>query len=178
MRQEAAAVVRLGAPGAALEETRTGFMRYRGQGHEVAVTLPVSGAIDPAALRIAFDETYARLYGRVIPGLEVEALTWIIALAEAHALPAAATPPPDAEPGAPSGSQRVIDPATGLGALADTYRRADLPPGALLSGPAVVLEDGTSTIVPPGFTAKLGAAGELLIEDTAAMSGILREIAA
>ena len=41
MRDEAEAVVRLGAPGAALQEVRTGFMRYRGQGHEVAVSLPV-----------------------------------------------------------------------------------------------------------------------------------------
>jgi len=35
MREEAEAVVRLGAPGRRLREVRTGFMRYRGQGHEV-----------------------------------------------------------------------------------------------------------------------------------------------
>jgi N-methylhydantoinase A len=40
MRDEAEAVVRLGVPRDALVETRTGFMRYRGQGHEVAVKLP------------------------------------------------------------------------------------------------------------------------------------------
>jgi N-methylhydantoinase A len=164
MRAEAEAVVRLGAPGVALEEIRTGFMRYRGQGHEVAVSLPVTGGIDPAALRAAFDATYARLYGRVIPGLEVEALTWILSLAESHTLPPIGAMPPDCSPGAPAGSQRVIDPATGAAAMADTYWRAHLPPGARLAGPAVVLEDGTSTIVPPGFTAKLAAAGELLIE--------------
>jgi N-methylhydantoinase A len=170
--------VRLGAPGGVLEETRTSFMRYRGQGHEVAVKLSVSDAIDPAALRTAFDETYARLYGRVIPGLEVEALTWVLSLAEAHALPARSATLPDREPGVPAGSQNVIDPATGMGAPADTYMRADLPPGARLPGPAVVLEDGTSTIVPPGFTARLGAAGELLIEDVEAAGRISGEIAA
>ena len=167
MRAEAEAVVRLGAPSAELEEIRTGFMRYRGQGHEVAVTLPSSGGIDPAALRVAFDETYARLYGRVIPGLEIEALTWILSLSEVHALPPPGQPLPDVPPGAAAGSQRVIDPATGLAAMAATYARAALPHGARLAGPAVVLEDGTSTIVPPGFTAKLGPAGELLIEDAA-----------
>ena len=162
MRAEAEQVVRLGAPSATLEEVRTGFMRYRGQGHEVAVHLPGEG-IDGAALRAAFDQTYARLYGRTIPGLEVEALTWILSLGEAHALPEAAALPADCPPGAPAGRQRVIDPATGLGAEADTYLRAALPPGARFGGPAVVLEDGTSTIVPPGFTAKLAAAGELLL---------------
>ncbi|MES2713340.1 MAG: hydantoinase/oxoprolinase family protein, partial [Pseudomonadota bacterium] len=40
MRIEAEAVVRLGAPDAAVQEARTGFMRYRGQGHEIDVTLP------------------------------------------------------------------------------------------------------------------------------------------
>ena len=69
MRAEAEAVVRLGVPRGALIEMRTGFMRYRGQGHEVAVLLP-DGALDPAALRAAFDATYARVYGRVIPRLE------------------------------------------------------------------------------------------------------------
>ncbi len=167
MRAEAEAVVRLGAPSAVLEEIRTGFMRYRGQGHEVAVTLPASGGIDPAALRVAFDETYERLYGRVIPGLEIEALTWILSLSEVHALPPPGQALPDVPPGAATGSQRVIDPATGRAALAATYARAALPHGARLAGPAVVLEDGTSTIVPPGFTAKLGPAGELLIEDAA-----------
>ena len=37
MRAEAEAVVRLGFPTGELAETRTAFMRYRGQGHEVAV---------------------------------------------------------------------------------------------------------------------------------------------
>ena len=165
MRAEAEAVVRLGAPGAVLEEVRTGFMRYRGQGHEVAVRLPE--AVDAAGLRTTFDETYARLYGRVIPGLEVEALTWVLSLAEAHALPPAGALLPDCAPGAPAGRRRVVDPATGLAADAATYFRAALPPGARLHGPAVVLEDGTSTIVPPGFTAKVAAAGELLIEEAA-----------
>ena len=62
-------------------------MRYRGQGHEIAVPL-TGGALDPAMLRTAFDEAYARLFGRTIPRLEVEALTWTLALSEPQDLPA------------------------------------------------------------------------------------------
>ena len=40
MRSEAEAVVRLGAPTAALTEGWTANMRYRGQGHEVTVAIP------------------------------------------------------------------------------------------------------------------------------------------
>src|SRR5262249_1862818 len=41
MRAEAEAVVRRGAPDSALTEQRSAFMRYRGQGHEISVALPV-----------------------------------------------------------------------------------------------------------------------------------------
>ena len=41
MRAEAEAIVRRGAPDAGLTEQRSAFMRYRGQGHEIAVQLPV-----------------------------------------------------------------------------------------------------------------------------------------
>ena len=57
MRAETEAVVRLGAPTGELQETRTAYMRYRGQGHEIAVPFP-AGKADPATLRTAFDTTY------------------------------------------------------------------------------------------------------------------------
>jgi N-methylhydantoinase A len=166
MRREAEAVVRLGAPRADLGEDRTAYMRYRGQGHEVAVPLP-AGTVEAAGLRAAFDATYERLYGRVIPGLEVEAVTWLLSLAERRELPDPAAAPSDAKAGPASGTRELIDPATGLAAAAGVWRRADLPPGARIAGPAVVTEDGTSCIVPPGFTASVGTGGELLIEEDA-----------
>jgi N-methylhydantoinase A len=164
MRAEAEAVVRLGFPVGDLAETRTAFMRYRGQGHEVAVVL-AQGAVAAAALRAAFDATYARVYGRVIPGLEVEAVTWTLALAQPVALPERLPTPADVAPPPPTGSVRLIDPASGEATDAAVYPRATLQVGARLTGPAIIVEAGTSSIVPPGFSARVGAAGELLIED-------------
>jgi N-methylhydantoinase A/oxoprolinase/acetone carboxylase beta subunit len=40
MRTEAEAIVRRGEPAAPLTESRSAFMRYRGQGHEIAVPVP------------------------------------------------------------------------------------------------------------------------------------------
>ena len=165
MRVEAEAVVRLGAPTEILAEHRVAFMRYRGQGHEVPVPLP--DAPDAARLRAAFEATYAQLYGRMIPGLDIEALTWVLSLAADRPLPPCEPLPADTGPGAPTGAQRVTDPASGDAQDAATYWRAALPPGARLRGPAVVQEDGTSTLVPPRFSAKLAATGELLIEEDA-----------
>ncbi len=167
MRREAEAVVRTGAPTEQLVETRHGFMRYRGQGHEIAVPLPNSpfdtNAV--AELRRRFEETYATVFGRVIPKLEVEALTWTLSLATARPLPkpmaeakAIATP-------ASSGQREMIDSATGTRATAAIHERSALAPGMRLDGPALIVEDGTTTVVPQGFSARINAASQIVLED-------------
>ncbi len=91
MRAEAEDVVRMGAPDALLTETRTGFMRYRGQGHEIAVALPARVLIteDAVTLRTGFEAAYTALFGRVIPRLEVEAMTFALSLSAGRPLPRA-----------------------------------------------------------------------------------------
>jgi len=167
MRAEAEAVVRLGVPRGELVETRTGFMRYRGQGHEVAVPLP-DGTLDPTALRAAFDATYTRVYGRVIPGLEVEAVTWTLSLAEPHTLPGRLPMPPDAGVAVSAARRRIIDTASGEPVDASLFTRGDLPRGVRIVGPAVIVEDGTSTIVPGNHIARIGAGDDIVIEEIAA----------
>ncbi|MDE2664303.1 MAG: hydantoinase B/oxoprolinase family protein [Gemmatimonadota bacterium] len=77
MRDEAEAVVSRGAPGAATSEKARAYMRYVGQGHEIGVDLP--GDLDDAAeLRDAFDRSYETVYGRTIPGLDIEVLSWTL----------------------------------------------------------------------------------------------------
>ena len=82
MRAEAEPIIRRGAGDAPLTETRSAFMRYRGQGHEIAVSLPTRSYRDDdaAPLRDAFENEYRRLYSRVIPGVEVEILSWVLLL--------------------------------------------------------------------------------------------------
>jgi N-methylhydantoinase A len=166
MRAEAEAVVRCGVPAGPLAETRTAFMRYRGQGHEIAVPL-TAARLDPQALRAAFDATYTALFGRTIPGLEIEALTWTLALAQPQDLPPREPPPARAAAPPPIGQRHIIDTATGETVRSAIYRRDALPPGARLPGPAAILEDGTTTIVPAGYTARVAAAGDLVLEGAA-----------
>src|SRR5437588_6130127 len=99
MRAEAEVIVRRGEPDAPRTETRSAFMRYRGQGHEIAVPLPVRAYRheDADELRTAFETAYRRLYSRIIPGVEVEVLSWVLLLSgpvphEDDAAPA--VPPP------------------------------------------------------------------------------------
>lgn len=166
MRAEAEAVVRLGAPTAPLVERRTAFMRYRGQGHEIAVRLP-SGPYDPddpEPFRNAFEDTYRALYGRTIPGLAVEALSWALSLKEEKPLPPRLADPPPVPAPPPSLFRRMVDPSSGREVEAAVYERAALPPGACLEGPAVIVEPETSTLVPCTFRARINAAGEVVIE--------------
>jgi N-methylhydantoinase A len=92
-------------------------------------------------------------------------VTWTLALAQPFTLPERIPAPPEMAAPAPTGRARVIDPASGDSVDTAVYSRAALPAGTRLGGPAIITESGTSTIVPPGFSARVGAAGELLIED-------------
>ncbi len=95
MRAEAETIVRRGAPDAKLAEQRSAFMRYRGQGHEIAVELPVRDftAADRAAITALFEAAYRRLYSRPIPGVEIEIFSWVVAIsAPAQGELAAAAP--------------------------------------------------------------------------------------
>jgi N-methylhydantoinase A len=169
MRAEAEAVVRMGAPDAALTESRTGFMRYRGQGHEIAVALPARALTgdDAATLRAGFEAAYTALFGRVIPRLEVEAMTFALSLSAARALPSrSADPPARAAPPA-TGTRDVTDPATGVTEPAAVFERTALAPGMSLPGPALIVEDGTTTVVPRGMAARINALHQIVLEASA-----------
>ena len=158
MRAEAEAIVRRGEPEGALTETRSAFMRYRGQGHEIAVTLPVRTyqAEDAAMLLAAFEEAYRALYSRVIPGVEVEVLSWVLLLsgpAPEDATEAPAEPPPSYPE--PARRRAVFDPEGAEFVEVAIYERAALAPGAVIPGPAVIVEDETSTVVGRNFDARI-----------------------
>jgi N-methylhydantoinase A len=162
MREEAEAIVRLGEPKAPLTETRSAFMRYRGQGHEIAVPLPAREYrdADGAKLRVAFEEAYRRLYSRVIPGVEVEVLSWVLLLSgpvpEAEAAPPSAPAPSRPEP---ARRRAVFDSDTADFVEVAIYERAALAPGAIIEGPAVIVEDETSTVVSRHFDARIDGFG-------------------
>jgi N-methylhydantoinase A len=169
MRAEAEAVVLPAAPGEKLVEQRQAFMRYRGQGHEIAVRLVNQPFAADAAdeLRRRFEATYEVVFGRAIPKLEVEALTWTLSLATDRPLPAAAEPVAAKKAPAPSGHREVLDPATGTRDRAAIHERDALAPGMTLDGPALIVEDGTTTVVPKGFAARINSVSQIVLEDRA-----------
>ncbi len=168
MRAEAEAIVRRGAPDAVLSEQRAAVIRYRGQGHEIAVELPVRdfSAADRSAITALFEGAYRRLYSRPIPGVDIEILSWVVSVS-APAEGVLATAASDRKGGfetrpytpKPHTHRPVFDPDAGEFLDVPIYRRDDLAPGARIKGPAVITENDTSTVVSPLFDAHIDKFG-------------------
>ena len=166
MRAEAYGVVEQGAPGGPFTEQRTAFMRYVGQGHEITVAVPareLTGA-DASVLQQAFDDSYRALYGRTIPRLAVEALSWTLRVAGPVRRPAPVAALPPARRATPSGTRRLFDGAREADIEVPVYRRADLAPGDRLRGPALITEDETTIVVSARFEAIVNPLGYLVLE--------------
>ena len=165
MEEEASAHARGAAGGRALAVARSAFMRYAGQGHEIAVALPAAAlvAADAATLRQEFERAYARLFARHIPGAEIEVMSWVV-LASTGAEPAVriGTARATAAP-APRAQRRIIDARLKRPITVPVFERAALAPGTALKGPALVVEDDTATYVSPSFDLEVDAGGALVL---------------
>jgi N-methylhydantoinase A len=150
-------------PQAGITVTRQMDMRYVGQGHEVVV--PLDHAEPSAAqLQRAFEARYAALFGRVIPDGPVEVISWQARLSRETWRP---TPAPPARPTPapkPLGHRAVFD--TGAGAFIDyaVYERGDFNPGARVLGPALVIEDETTTVATRAFSVTMDARSHLILQ--------------
>lgn len=167
MRREAEETVRPAAPAAQLVERRYADMRYRGQGHELSVMLPVRAYTPEDGMHFTalFGEQYRKTYGRIIPGLRAEALTWTLVLTAVRAedKEAEASKPASAITAPISGRRPVFDAHEGAFVDAAIIRRVDAPAHSSFSGPALVVEDQTTIWTPSGFDGRFDAHGHIIL---------------
>jgi N-methylhydantoinase A len=160
MREEAGAVVDGAAVVGRRIEQINAYMRYAGQGYEVAVSLDAE-SLSEARLRAGFEAAYTRLYGRIIPDMAVEILSWTLSLEVAQMSTSEMT-----MESAGRGSQnvkqaiRMFDGAQNKQAELVTREAVTDEP---LHGPALVVEDQTSIVVPEGVTCQCLEDGSLMI---------------
>ena len=166
MYAEALKVVAAVVPPERLRSEQRAFMRYKGQGYEIAVDLADNAAdtLDGTDLRERFEANYRALYGRVIPGLEVEILSWTLNLVESEAgyrLPEETVT-----------RHRRIDPARTVSLFdvvaarqveAGWYERQSLRPGDYVNGPALIREAQTTVVVASGYCACVADRGSLVL---------------
>jgi N-methylhydantoinase A len=167
MRAESLAVVRLGTDREDLVEARHAYMRYVGQGHEIAVVLPAEtyGPEHAEVFREAFERAYLRLYGRIMESMEIEALSWTLTLqapADTAVVDRGKTPPAGSMP-EPIGRQRLFDPESETPREAPVFWRDALPAGVPIAGPALITEAQTTTVVTSGYRAAVDERGNIVM---------------
>jgi N-methylhydantoinase A len=130
-------------------------VRYRGQAHELSVP-----AAPLATLVERFHRAHARRYGFAAREREVEVVTLDVRASLAVEIPA----------GRPVARGRSAKPAAttvhdgGRERTAALWSRAALPLGARLAGPAVVVDEGATLWIAPGWRGRVHASGALVLE--------------
>ncbi len=165
MREEAAGFVARGAGDRATEVRLTAFMRYSGQGWEIAVPLEwrAFSAEDVPEIQDAFESAYTQLFGRTVERLAVEITNWSLIVATT-------APPVQPVAGRTHGAEapvarfrRFFDAGRRREVEAREVRREAFVAGMRVDGPAVIVEEETSTIVTSAFRAVAQEDGAILI---------------
>jgi N-methylhydantoinase A len=154
-----------GVPLSGVEVSYAADMRYVGQAYEleVAIDAPLSPARVGEAVR-GFHQAHERVYGYARTEQPVE----LVNFAAVHRYP---LPRPVLSPPAPAagtigearvGERRAYFAPAGFVATA-LYDRARLPQGSRVTGPAIVEQADTTSVIPPGHVAVVEASGNLRI---------------
>jgi N-methylhydantoinase A len=168
MEAEGERTLQRGGAEGAIEFSRSVDARFIGQGSETNLPIPESDftTLTPADVRRRFDETYSHLYGRTYLESPVEFVNFRVRaslpvrLLELPRLPNRNGRIQDAIKGerqAFSGLARNFIPFT-------VYDRYKLFPGAAFSGPAIVEERESTSVLPPGVEAVVDEYANLLVK--------------
>lgn len=168
MLSQATDVVRAGAPEAELRSSRTAFMRYRGQGHEIEIRLPDRDLVqtDIGDLKATFEVEYRRQYARSVPGMPIEILNWAASVSTVPRNTPVVPEPHAARPVAPTRQKSIRCDVTGNDVTAGVFKREDLVPGDRLAGPALVVEPQSTTFVSSDFELSVDTDSNLLLSRT------------
>lgn len=131
-------------------------MRYLSQRYEVNVPLP-HGQLGPELLdqmHDAFYAAYRQHYGRDIREVPVETVSWRLTVSSATpGLPdAAASEAGAGKEIAPGGHRKVTFVGHDAGVDCPVYQREQMVPGVTLAGPAIIEDQESTAVVPPGAT--------------------------
>jgi N-methylhydantoinase A len=143
--------------------------RYTGQGNEITIWVgegdqwPASAA----EVRERFDEEYERIYGLTIPDVGVEVVTWRLSAFATNdpvepAVGAARSGDRGTATPEPHGRRTARFNRAGAPQEVPVYRRDELAPGQSFTGPAIVEERETTSVIRPGWAVEVGADGSLV----------------
>ena len=157
-REATAALQEAGCPPESVTLIFAADLRYLGQQSELTIALDADPRSHHDASRIVgvFEATYQKLYGVNPSHVPIELVTWrvtargpIIPFNRAMILPS--------RPAGRRPRGRCMPGATG--SAVPVYDRSALAAGQTVTGPAIVEERETTTVLPPGWTATIDQIG-------------------
>jgi len=158
---EARALDDLLAEGFAREQLTTcrhAGMRYRGQSYEVSVPVGafLRGAADLAALAERFHEAHRRRYGHMAASEAVEIVNFQVTAIGQIPKPKAQEMPVARAAQIPAPAEkRTVYFSANDAIEVPVFRRAALPAGAGIEGPAIIEEKTSTTVLYPGQSARI-----------------------
>ncbi|MDE0811948.1 MAG: hydantoinase/oxoprolinase family protein, partial [Alphaproteobacteria bacterium] len=150
--------------------SRYAQMRYAGQGFEVHVDLP-AGPIDAsyaAAAMSAFKTAYEGKNKFLDPDAMIEAVDWTLVAAVPSTHDRGIGRPDEVVESARPRSRMAWFPEAGGYVETRILTRKDLADGSTVTGPAIVEDPDSTTVVLPGDVARISDAGHLIVEISAA----------
>lgn len=150
-------------PSSAIKFERSLDVRYLGQGYDVSVPIGSADDLSAVSVRKAFNEVYLHLYGRVFDQLELEIMNLrvravapgrrFVEEAETQATVAVAA----------EGTREAYCPVVGDFVPHKVLRRSTLRTGVEITGPAIVEEAESTTIINSDSTLTVDASGSLVV---------------
>jgi N-methylhydantoinase A len=151
----------IAAEAAAFE--RYGDFRYQGQEYVLTIPIP-DGPPDMAGVRRAFDAAYERQYGHSSPEGRMEVAN--LRVAAIGRLRRPPTPEPAFVPRQAARTRAVY--FDGRRIETAIIERQQIPPGEVISGPAIIEEPTATTLLPPDWRLQLIVGGHLSLTRRAA----------
>ncbi len=137
-------------------------LRYVGQWYEIDVPFDPRWK-KPEDIEKDFHRLHQERYGHCDEAENTEIVNYRVSVYAS--LPKPEFPAPKSGGASRSAKKREV--YFGEGFLpASVFRREDLGADSRLEGPAIVDEEGSTTVLPPGWTARVDAAGNLVLERT------------
>ncbi|TWT15128.1 hydantoinase B/oxoprolinase family protein [Reyranella sp. CPCC 100927] len=169
MQADAEIQVRSAAAHGTLAQEWKAFMRYVGQGHDIAIDLdgtPAEIATEDLAERLTarFEDAYRHQFGRTLDGNAIEIVGWAYKRAilrrDAETIWSA---PQEAAAAGTETRRTVYDPARRASSAARQVDRAAMTAEAR-PGPALIVEPQTTIFVPAGFEAWRDDSGCIVVQ--------------
>ncbi|MCR9136164.1 MAG: hydantoinase/oxoprolinase family protein [Alphaproteobacteria bacterium] len=168
-RDDVLTVIGAVSPDLDIDITAHAELRYVGQGQDLRLEFDPDATIasEIARLETRFHEAYRNLYGFIMPEMDVELFSFSLS-GSAH-LPMATNPVNAVDDTVDrSHTERQVYDLIRDGVVSfDTIERASWVPGKPLSGPAIVTEAQTTTIIREGWCGTKLDCGHLLLERVA-----------